>query len=307
MDIENLKAFLTYAESNCDSNCHKILGIPRSTLWQKINALEKEMNIELVIRKRVGVSLTEAGNILSDKGRSLLENYEKVYETLHKGEYLQGEIKLSITQAMATGWALPGFKEFLKSHPDIKLNLIVADNLQKEIELSSDILLRPLPPSSEFIKHWYVEYHHGLYASEKYLEEYGTPQSPEDLKNHRVLGYGSYPFTYFKEVNWHLNGHHGLPRLSPNLQINSTPGLFQLANLGAGIISCPVESLTLYHKGLVRILPEVKGPTIRTYFATNPNSFKTTLQKIELIKKFIEKYLKKYVTIVYVNDNNHKV
>jgi DNA-binding transcriptional LysR family regulator len=300
MNNENLRVFLIYAENNCDSNCHAIIGIPRSTLWQKIDALEKELNIQLVNRKRHNHSLTAAGNVLFKRGRSVLEDYENLYQDLHNGEHLQGEIKLSFTQAMATGWVLPGLKEFVKNHKDIKLNIVVSDNLQKDTESSSDILLRPLPEGSPYIKHWYVEYHHALYASKEYLAEHGTPKVPEDLKNHIVLGYGNYPFTHFEDVNWHVNGMNRIPRLSPTLQINSTPGLFQLATLGVGIVSCPAESIALYNKDLVRIFPNIAGPTVRTYFATNPNLYKSTESKIVIIKKFIEKHLKKHVPIVYL-------
>jgi len=38
-------------------------------------------------------------------------------------------------------------------------------------------------------------------------------------------------------------------------------------------------------------------PKIKTYFATNPNLYKSTSEKIEPLKKFVEKYLKKYVPI----------
>lgn len=300
MDIEKLKVFRTFAENNCDTSCHGILGISRALLWLKITALEKEVNAQLVKRIKKHNTLTEAGQALFKHAPSIIEAYEKACLDVQSGGYLQGEIKLSITQAMATGWLLPGLKDFVQNHLDIKLNIVVSDNLQKDIEANSDILLRPLPESSPFTKHWYVEYHHGLYASKEYIEKYGAPQSPDELKNHIVLGYGTYPFTYFEEVNWHIAGSKKIPRLSPNLQINSTPGLFQLAVLGLGIISCPNESTTLYHKNLIRVLPHIQGPTIRTYFATSPNLYKSTENKIEIIKKFIEKHLKKHVPIVYL-------
>ena len=201
---------------------------------------------------------------------------------------------------MATGWLLPGLKDFVHNNLDIKLNIVVSDHLQKDIESNSDILLRPLPEDSYFIKHWYVEYHHGLYASKSYVEKFGATSTVEDLKSHIVLGYGNYPFTYFEDVNWHITGFNQIPRLSPNLQINSTPGLFQLAELGLGIISCPRESLTLYHKNLIEILPALHGPVVRTYFATHPNIYKSMEGKIETIKTFIEKHLKKHVPIVHL-------
>ncbi|UNM05925.1 MAG: hypothetical protein H6925_05400 [Holosporaceae bacterium] len=76
------------------------------------------------------------------------------------------------------------FVDFLAMNPEFKLNISASDHITRETELTTDVLFRSIADSSTFIRRWYIEYHHGLYASQSYLEKFGIPQSVSDLNRH---------------------------------------------------------------------------------------------------------------------------
>ena len=123
-------------------------------------------------------------------------------------------------------------------YPNLSVHVTSDDKITKETIVASDIILRPVEPKQldNFKKRWGVEYNHGLFASKDYLKKHGTPEKPEDLLNHCLIGYGEYEFSYFPQINWHLKGKTaGLPKVSPGLTINSTAAIFVAAKEGIGI------------------------------------------------------------------------
>ena len=68
MDLEELRAFLTVAETGSFLAAEQRLGMPRATLRRRVEALEARAGVPLLHRSRQGVSLTVAGMSLAERG-----------------------------------------------------------------------------------------------------------------------------------------------------------------------------------------------------------------------------------------------
>jgi DNA-binding transcriptional LysR family regulator len=292
--IKSLKTFLFLAKNQCDFKSHIILGIPRSTMWAHVSELEAETGLKLINRRKQLSSFTKEGWDFIPYAQKIYNTFEEALDSAKKPEEreAEGEILIATTQAMGVTWLVPSIKEFNSLYPRLRVNIIADDAISKQLELSADILLRPLGNSIEAKKLWNITYHHGLFASEEYLAKAGTPQKPEDLLNHCIMGYGEYEFTYFGDINWHLSGKWKLPKLNPTLTINSTSSLFMGAKEGIGICSSAIESNKIYHKNLIRILPDIEGPIIKTFFAMKNEVNEVKMKNILIFKNFIEEYIK---------------
>lgn len=296
MRIKSLKTFIYLAETGCDFDGHKALGIPRSNMWNHINEIESETGLKLIERQRGKSFLTKEGVAFTPIARKMYMTYEEGLKDIRHEESTQikGNIIISTTAAVATGWMLmPSIKDFHLTYPNLKVNIIANDYLDKSIEAGADILFRPIGNNSDLIKKWHIRYHHGLFASESYLKEKGIPKTPEDLLNHCIMGYGTHEFSHFEDINWHLKGKNwGLPKLVPTLTINSTSSLYAAAAQGIGICSNPVESNAFYNEKLIRVLPQIKGPVVNTYFCTKQNATPSTEKNTAVFQNFFESYLK---------------
>lgn len=294
MRIRALRSFIYLAETDCDFDGHKALGIPRSNMWNHINEIESETGLKLIERHRGKSFLTKEGAAFAPIARKMYNTYiEGLKNILHdEAPAIKGNIIISTTAAVATGWLMPSIKDFHSNYPNLNVNVIADDHLQKSVESGADILLRPIGNNPDLIKKWYIRYEHGLFASEGYLMENGTPNKPEDLLKHCIMGYGTHEFSHFEDINWHLKGKNwGLPKLVPTLTINSTMSLFSAAIQGIGICSNPIESNAIYNGNLIRVLPQIKGPVVNTYFCTKQNASISTQKNTAIFQSFFEKYL----------------
>jgi len=304
MRIESVYVFVKLAENHCDFGIHKMLDMPRSTMWSAITDLEKSLGKKLINRKKQSLSFTAAGEEFIPYARKLYQTFEESLVTTHHAEdsHIGGDLIISATNAIALLWSIESIKNLFTEFPKLRLHITASDTISREEENASDILVRPFDDSDNFEKLWYMSYHHGLFASQEYIDRMGMPQSPEDLINHRIIGFGEHKFSYFDDINWHLRGHKsGLPRLKPFLSVNSTKATYDAAQHGLGICSAPYESNKFYDGTLVRILPEIEGPTTKTFFCRNKSAAGRKLNSINTFRDYFEHFLRGYgVNIIHI-------
>lgn len=295
MRIQSIYVFVKLAENNCDFGVHKLLGIPRSTMWANISDLEKTLGKKLINRKKQSLSFTAAGEEFIPYARKMYQIYEESLSNTHAEDDSQvgGDLIISTTTAIAYQWSMESLKKVYAGSPNLSLHIVASDMISREEENASDILIRPFGDSENFSKLWFIPYHHGLFASQEYLDQMGTPRTPADLLGHRIIGYGEHRFSYYDDVNWHLKGQdYNLPKLKPFLTINSTKAIFDAAQHGLGICSVAVESNHIYNNKLIRLLPDVSGPIVKTSFCIKKSATGRKLNSINMFKDYFENYLK---------------
>jgi hypothetical protein len=159
-----------------------------------------------------------------------------------------------------------------------------------------DIAIRPYDPNAKGV---YQEplctFQKKLYASKDYLEKHGTPQTVEDLKDHRLIGRvilraGEDPFA---DANWLLKV--GRPSGEPYtgfLDANSLEQEIDLAKKGKGIIAVYRELSILCDSGLINILPDVRQEVPYSFIC--PDSLKGDPEIMN-----IKDYLKSSMVALY--------
>ncbi len=303
MKMKSIYIFVKLAESNCDFSVHKMLGIPRSSMWSYVSDLEKALGKKLINRKKQSLSFTAAGEEFIPFAHKLYQTYEEsLVNTQHVEDFtIGGDILVSTTNAVSLQWSsMEIIKKLYAEFPNLRLHITASDTITRDEENVSDVLIRPFGDSENFIKVWHTTYHHGLFASQDYLNKEGIPQSPEDLLSHRMIGYGEHPFSYYDEINWHLKGQGcGLPKLKPVLTINSTKAIFDAAKHSLGICSAPIEANKIYNGDLIRVLPEIVGPTIKTHFCIKKNATGRKLRGINIFNSYFKNYLESLGIQIY--------
>ena len=103
-------------------------------------------------------------------------------------------IKLNIAVPLSFGLShlAPALDLFLKEHADLKLKINFSDQRIDIIEQGVDLAFRigQLDNSSMQARK-IAPIKHVLCASPEYLKLHGEPKSPDDLKRHKILKYGS--------------------------------------------------------------------------------------------------------------------
>lgn len=295
MKIQSVYVFIKLVELSLDfKQAQKLLGLPRTTIWNNIADLEKSLKTKLINRKRQSLSLTTEGEDFVPNAYKLYQIYEDslLGSSEAKEDEVEGDLLISTTKAIALGWSMESIKEFCAEVPKLVLKIIASDTISREEEKAYDVLVRPFGASEDYKKLWYTSFHHGLFASEEYIKKMDMPKTPQDLLKHKIIGYGDYKYSYFGDVDWHLKGSdYGLPKLKPSLLINMTKAVYEAAERGLGICSAPVESNKFYKGNLVRILPEINGPEIKSYFCVKKNATRKKLKNSEIVSNYFKVYL----------------
>lgn len=293
MDWEKLKTFYTVSKVGSFSLAAEEMNLNQSSVSRKILSLEDQLETKLFIRHVKGLKLTRQGEILFQTAQNMLQEAENA-ETLIRNEKKapEGVLKVSVISGFASHYFAPLIPEFCQHYPKLHISIKVIDFISDFILTDVDCLIYPkLLPSDTLIQEKLMTVHMRLFASQKYLEEYGTPKKIKDLDHHKLIAYGIHKNHPFPSSNWHLilGKKKGEVRES-YLDVNTTTERFYFASQGMGIVSLPMEHPELKNSDLVPILPAVHGPHIDSYLIYKKSS--ADIKKIILLKEYLIKAFK---------------
>src|SRR5277367_3631090 len=100
MELRHLRYFVAVAEEGHVTRAAERLGMQQPPLSQRIQALERELAVQLFRRKPRGVELTDAGRALLTDARAILAQVEHARATTRRtarGE--QGRIAVGFTSS----------------------------------------------------------------------------------------------------------------------------------------------------------------------------------------------------------------
>jgi DNA-binding transcriptional LysR family regulator len=125
MDLRHLRYFIAVAEEGHITRAAERLGMQQPPLSRQINAIERELDVQLFRRKSRGVELTDAGRALLEDARATLANLDRSFERTRRtarGE--QGQIRVGIPPtAPFHPFVLHAIRGFREAFPLVSLTL----------------------------------------------------------------------------------------------------------------------------------------------------------------------------------------
>ncbi len=287
MDWDKLRIFHAAAEAGSFTHAGEALNISQSAVSRHISALERDLNVPLFHRHARGLVLTEQGELLYRTAQDVFSKLATAQIMLadSRGKP-SGELKVTTTVALGTGWLTPRLPEFMKLYPDVRLQLILDDEVLKLTMREADVAIWFGPTTQQdLVRRRLFTVHYHVYASPSYVARYGKPRTLDDLDNHRILTYGGPAPSPFREMNWlEMAGTDGKGAREPALRINSLIALREAVTLGIGIAVLP-DYLMQDHKQLLHVLEDVEMPVFDTYFVY-PEDLKDT-KRVNVFRDFL--------------------
>jgi LysR family nitrogen assimilation transcriptional regulator len=125
MELHQLKAFLAVAESGTFSRAALRLATTQPILSRKVKLLEEELGTELFHRNGRGVVLSEAGKLLEQYARGILDTTESARTAIQAlGVSPVGQVVIGMPSSIATVLAVDLINEFRKAYPNVQLKIM---------------------------------------------------------------------------------------------------------------------------------------------------------------------------------------
>src|ERR687885_2898998 len=203
MDWDKLKVFHAAAEAGSFTHAGEILILSQSAVSGKVSALAQDLGVTLFPRHARGLVLTEQGDLLFRVAHELLLKLEAVRTKLTDSrEKPNGELRVSTTVGLGSGWLAPRVHEFLDLYPDVRLRLILTD---EELDLSmreADVAIRLRQPvQADLVQRRLFTVHFHVYAAPDYLKRHGHPRTLADVDGHRIVTFGRPTPVYLQDIN----------------------------------------------------------------------------------------------------------
>ena len=129
MDNQNLKAFITVANSGSFSESAEQLHLTQSAISKRIAQLEQQIGKKLFDRIARQVTLTEAGTKLLPRALRILQEYENALQAINdlSGE-ASGTLRLAISHHLGLHRLPPVLKQFAQQYPKVTLDIEFMDS-----------------------------------------------------------------------------------------------------------------------------------------------------------------------------------
>jgi DNA-binding transcriptional LysR family regulator len=185
-DWDAARVFLEVARCGSFRSAAERLGLSINAVRRRVGEFERQIGATMFIRDVHGARLTEEGvHVMAAVERMEAASFDLLRSA---GNALSGEIRVAVTEGLGTFWLAPRMVEFQRSFPNILIDLHCtmrsADVSRHEADIAIQ-LSRPEAPDVIAVK--LGRLHLMLFASEQYLQTYGTPATVEELVKHRLV------------------------------------------------------------------------------------------------------------------------
>lgn len=169
------------------------LRIPVATLTRNVNDLEAFVGTKLLVRSTRKLELTDAGAEYVASAKQILEQVDE-QERRAAGEFTapRGELVIAAPVQVARLRVLPVIDQFLKLYPEIRIRLLQSDRNVDLIDSHADVAVRiGRLRDSSLVAARVGNLRVVVVASPGFVEKYGTPSTPDDLRNYPCVVFDS--------------------------------------------------------------------------------------------------------------------
>lgn len=240
MDLQAIRTFCRAVETGNLTAAAKAMHITKSVASRRIQSLEDELGVRLLARTTKGVAPTDEGTLFYERGQRILDDLEDAAQAVKCTEQaLVGTLRITAPRSFADLFLGEPLMEFMKANPDLSFEMNLTDERVDILGGGYDLgirIARELDDTS-LVARKLADMTSHIVASPEYLAKNGTPESPEDLRNHDCVFYSNVEAAKQWRFGDGANGES--IRVRGRLSCNSGQMQMEAALRGIGICSLP--------------------------------------------------------------------
>lgn len=238
--LSSWDSFVKTVEAGSMSAAALRLNCTRAQISKQIGDLERNFGTKLFERAHRKLQLTPAGEVFYQQARQALiavQNTEVAMQNLGASEP-QGILRISATVTLGRKYLTPLLSQFTERYPRLQCELLLTDQVLDLVEHNLDLALRiTRQPPAEVIAKRLGALKRAICATPTYFQQYGIPQIPQDLSQHRCFSY-----LLLDNYRWHLTDTAGYEFHIPiqnRIQFNELTSIFTATLASEGIAILP--------------------------------------------------------------------
>jgi DNA-binding transcriptional LysR family regulator len=275
-----MHAFRRIVERGSFARAAEDLGVSPALLSREIKLLEESLGATLLTRTTRSMSLTDAGQLYLDEAVGILDAVTQVETRIREGAgAVRGHLRVNASSSFGQTVIAPILPAFFDAYPDLRFTLSMDDRVVDMVEGGFDvsIRIRAAMPDSALVARKIGTMRQRVFASPRYLESAGIPQSPEDIAGHKIVGF----LLADHLTSWSLTGPAGISTIvvDPAVRVGNSLVLRDLLIAAQGIGTLPdfVSNAPEARGDLVRVLPDWELPA--------PEIFAVTASRLGMVAK----------------------
>ncbi|NBT43943.1 MAG: LysR family transcriptional regulator [Gammaproteobacteria bacterium] len=238
--LTSMLVFTKVAKAGSFAAAAKELGLSRAMATKHVMQLENGLGIRLLNRTTRNLNLTEVGAVYLERCRQILDDMEEMELAVTRLQTEpRGLLKVSATPFFGSYHLIPAISAYMEVYPDVHVDLTLQTSYVDLIEEGFDLAIQldELQDSSLIARSLGTS-QRVVCGSPAYFKKFGTPKSPEELRNHNCL----VNLSLAPRDQWQFNipgGETMTIKVQGTLQANVADALRIAALSGLGLVILP--------------------------------------------------------------------
>ena len=239
-DLVSLAIFARVVECKSFTGAAAALGVSKSIVSKRVSALEESLGARLLHRTTRRLSLTSEGARLYERCLSMLRAADEAPELVRgTSDEPRGVLRVTSPFIFSDAYLADAIVSFVVRYPKVHVELEANNAMVDLVDERVDVALRLATSleTSSLISRRLASTPKIVCASPGYLQQHGTPRTPDDLRSHACLRFSQLP----AEVEWKFRVARSnvVVPISGPLATNNAAALRRAALADAGIIILP--------------------------------------------------------------------
>lgn len=185
--LGSLNAFVRAAETRSFTVAGRQLGVSSSAIGKSVARMEERLGVRLFHRSTRSITLTAEGALFLDRCRRIFSEIEAAeLELSQTHEAPRGTLRVGLP--LVGMLMIPTLAAFMRTYPEIMLDLDFSDRIIDVIEEGFDAVVRFADAGdTRLMSRALGTYRRRLVAAPAYLAAKGVPKTPDDLKAYACL------------------------------------------------------------------------------------------------------------------------
>lgn len=284
--LDDVRLFVAIVQSGSLTKAAELTGVPISRLSRRLSELENALGTQLVNRGKRGVSLNELGELFFAHAQTMLTHADIAINSIqHSLDKPVGRLKVSVPVDISHCLVMPKLDEYLHQYPDVSLEISLTQQKINMIQDGIDVAIRAGNVDNDHVVAKVLTLMTcGIFATQDYLNQHGTPQTPHDLYQHRIIA-------QTLTLPWQFSKDQQNIKVSPSVYVGCNDFVLveDMINKGLGL-GLLVEHKDRRYQHLVRVLDDWQLPSsqLSVIYYKNRGSIPTVRSFVQWLCEYFQ-------------------